>query len=273
MYGYIYLTKDLETGLIYIGQKKSNKFLDNRYLGSGVTLRNILDSGATKDRFEIKMIDTADTSEELNQKEIYWIDVYDATNPRIGYNRCYGGMTNTGFKQSDYQKDVASNYMRNRIVTSSTRANMSYAAKNRTENRVTNNNQVWMTNHIIETMATSDEAIELLTKGYYFGRLPLTQAHKDDLKQKYSNSTYMMKNNQCKLIANNDIDNYIKQGWVIQRNCYSDERNSNVSRGKSGTIKIIHPETLKIKYIKPDDFDTWASRGFIRNTDFKKNTL
>lgn len=35
MYGYIYLTTDLQTGKIYVGQKKSAKFLGDKYLGSG----------------------------------------------------------------------------------------------------------------------------------------------------------------------------------------------------------------------------------------------
>lgn len=273
MYGYIYLTKDLETGLIYIGQKKSNKFLDKKYLGSGTTIRNLIGSGATEDRFEIKMIDTADTPEELNEKEIYWINTYDSMNPRIGYNRCYGGITNTGFKQSDYQKSAASEYMKNRIVTDVTRQIMSDSAKKRTSNRVTNNNQVWVTNDITETMATSEEIPEFLSDGYYFGRLPLTQEHKDELKQKYSHSTYVMKDNKCILVDNNLLDTYLNDGWLIQRNCYSDERNANISKSKSGTIKIIHPETLKVKYIKPETFDTWEIQGYIRAKDFKKNTL
>ena len=259
--------------MIYVGQKKSDKFLDKKYLGSGSTIRTLLGSGATEDRFDIKMIDTADSPEELNDKEIYWIETYDAMNPRIGYNRCYGGATNAGFKQSDYQKQRAADYMKTRVVTDVTRQNMSSSARSRTSNRVTNNNQVWVTNGFDETMATSEEVIEYLSQGYYFGRIPLSDEHKNTIKSKYSRSTYMMKGTECKLIDNEHVPEFLERGWIIQRNCYSDERNSNISKSKSGTIKIINPETLKTKYIKPEEFSVWEDQGFIRTKDFKKKTL
>ena len=38
MYGYIYKTTNLVNGKIYIGQKKSDVFLGDKYLGSGKKL-------------------------------------------------------------------------------------------------------------------------------------------------------------------------------------------------------------------------------------------
>lgn len=273
MYGYIYLTKDLETNLIYIGQKKSSKFLDKRYLGSGTDIRNLINGGASSDRFEIKMIDTADSPEELNYKEAYWIEKYDSMNPRIGYNRCYGGITNTGFKQSDYQKSVASDYMKNRTVSDETRARMRDAAKVRTLNRKTNNGYAWMTNYQTEFMADSEEVLDALAKGFVFGRIPKSDEDKQKLKDKYANSEYMIKDGECILVSKDELDFYLNNGWTIGRNCYTASRSSNISKSKSGTVKIINPETLKCKYVKPEDIDKWLSQGFIRNTDFKKNTL
>lgn len=273
MYGYIYLTTDLETNLIYVGQKKSKSFLGKKYLGSGTTIQALLGSGATAERFEITMIDTAESQDELNTKEIFWIKKYDAQNPQIGYNRCNGGVTNAGFKQSSYQKEVAAEYMRNRQISEETRKSMSASAHNRTSNRVTNNEQVWMTDGVHETMATSEEVIQLLDQGYYFGRTPKTEEYKVALRNRYRESTYMMKNNQCILVANCDIQQYQADGWTIQRNCYSDKRNANVSRSKSGTYKIIHPDTQDVRYVKPDDFPGWELKGYVRTINFKKKTL
>ncbi len=60
MYGYIYLTTNSVNGKIYIGQKKSKKFLGDSYLGSGKRLRSaILSYG--REVFYVKMIDTAET--------------------------------------------------------------------------------------------------------------------------------------------------------------------------------------------------------------------
>ena len=273
MYGYIYLTKDLETDLIYIGQKKSSKFLDKRYLGSGTTILDLLNSGVNKDRFDIKMIDTADSAEELNQKEIYWIEAYDSMNPGIGYNRCHGGITNAGFKQSEYQKSVASEYMKNRLISDETKDKMRASAINRTSNRVTNNGYAWMTDYKTEFMADSEEVLDALSNGFIFGRIPKSEEEKQKIKDKYAKSEYVIKDGVCKSVPKDELDLYLLNGWVIGRNCYNAAHSANMSKSKSGTIKIIDPNTLKSKYVKPDDLDDWLSQGFIRSKDFKKNTL
>ena len=43
------------------------------------------------ENFKIEVIDTAENREELNKKEIYWINKLDATNREIAYNRQLGG--------------------------------------------------------------------------------------------------------------------------------------------------------------------------------------
>lgn len=42
MFGYIYLTTNVINNKVYIGQKKSNKFLYNNYLGSGKLLKEAI---------------------------------------------------------------------------------------------------------------------------------------------------------------------------------------------------------------------------------------
>lgn len=42
MIGYIYKTTNLINGKIYIGQKRSKKFLKERYLGSGKILKKAI---------------------------------------------------------------------------------------------------------------------------------------------------------------------------------------------------------------------------------------
>ena len=45
-----------------------------------------------KEKFEIDVIDTATDRDELDLKEIYWINVYNSISPN-GYNLCEGGRT------------------------------------------------------------------------------------------------------------------------------------------------------------------------------------
>lgn len=91
MYGYIYMTINVLNGKRYIGQKKSNKFLTKyEYAGSGKLLwRSINKYGI--DNFAIELLDTANSKEELNRKEIYWIEYYDAVDDPMFYNILRGG--------------------------------------------------------------------------------------------------------------------------------------------------------------------------------------
>lgn len=91
MYGYIYKTTNLINGKIYIGQHKWNKeSIDENYKGSGFALKKAINKYGY-DNFQCIIIDKADSYEELNEKEIFWILTYDSTNPEIGYNLDKGG--------------------------------------------------------------------------------------------------------------------------------------------------------------------------------------
>lgn len=90
MYGYIYKTTNNINNKIYVGQKKSDTFLEEKYLGSG-TLLLVAVNKYGKDNFSVEMIDTAETQEELNDKEFYWVEHFDSMNSEVGYNLVPGG--------------------------------------------------------------------------------------------------------------------------------------------------------------------------------------
>ena len=95
MYGYIYKTTDLIENKIYVGQHKRNYF-DKTYYGSGLIITNKIKNWLSlgnkiEERFVCEILDIADTQEELNFKEIYWIEKLKARNSDIGYNLCLGG--------------------------------------------------------------------------------------------------------------------------------------------------------------------------------------
>lgn len=88
----IYKVTNLINGKCYIGQ--TSRKLEVRWkahLGSShcTALHNaILKYG--KDSFMVEQIDSAETQEELNEKEIYWIKFYNSLSPN-GYNLSIGG--------------------------------------------------------------------------------------------------------------------------------------------------------------------------------------
>lgn len=105
MYGYIYMTTNLINNKIYIGQHKS-KLYNPKYLGSGKLIRRAIEKYG-KENFKNELIDTAETLEELCEKEIYWIKEKKALQVQGNYNILKGGQfgdVTYGLSQEEYKK-------------------------------------------------------------------------------------------------------------------------------------------------------------------------
>jgi group I intron endonuclease len=98
-YGYIYLTENLVSGRLYIGQHKSKKF-DNSYNGSGVALIDSI-SRYGSENFKSVVICWCNSLEDMNNKETEWIQRYVAHESNVFYNIHTGG---NGAPISDEQK-------------------------------------------------------------------------------------------------------------------------------------------------------------------------
>lgn len=101
MYGYIYITTNLINGKKYIGQHKSKVFTEN-YKGSGYALWNAI-SKYGWNNFKVELIEECDSQEELNEREYYWTQYYDAVNSRDFYNLREGG-NQPGFSEETRRK-------------------------------------------------------------------------------------------------------------------------------------------------------------------------
>jgi NUMOD3 motif. len=88
MYGYIYKTTDVSNGKIYIGQHKSDVF-DTKYFGSGIIIKSI--KKRRPQDLKTEVVEWCETKTKLNEREIYWISVFDAKNNKVGYNIASGG--------------------------------------------------------------------------------------------------------------------------------------------------------------------------------------
>ena len=83
----IYKTTNLVNSKIYIGQHFTSA--DDGYLGSGKYFKRAVKKFG-KDNFVRQIIEFCDFN-NLDEKEVYWIDELSATNPKIGYNISPGG--------------------------------------------------------------------------------------------------------------------------------------------------------------------------------------
>ncbi len=103
----IYKITNIITGKIYIGltiQNINTRFNHHIYeakLGSTSYLhRSILKHG--KENFKIEIVDTAESTEDLQNKEVYYINHFNTTNRKVGYNIAKGGSIGlNGFKHSE----------------------------------------------------------------------------------------------------------------------------------------------------------------------------
>lgn len=106
MYGVIYKITNIVTGKVYIGQTIRTfwaryeghlKNTKNRYLKRAIALYGL-------EAFEItEMLDTAETKEELDEKEKYYIALFHSNERQYGYNIAEGGHRG---KQSDETKKL-----------------------------------------------------------------------------------------------------------------------------------------------------------------------
>lgn len=86
---FIYKTTNLINGKIYVGQRKIYSGYVN-YLGSGTAINNAINKYG-KENFKRDVLEYC-IFEDVDRKEISWIDKLDARNKQIGYNIALGGL-------------------------------------------------------------------------------------------------------------------------------------------------------------------------------------
>jgi len=126
-YGIIYKITNNVNGKVYIGQTiQPLKYRKKDHLNSSERLSHLVLYKAFKkygkDNFLWEEIDHADTKEELDRKEKYYIALVKATNKRCGYNMTFGG---EGGRHLDGTKQKISNSLKGRVVTEKTREKLS----------------------------------------------------------------------------------------------------------------------------------------------------
>ena len=89
MYGYIYKTTNLLNGKIYVGQRKSKEFIKS-YYGSGTLIKKSIEKYG-KENFSVELIDFAMSADELDEKEIWYIEKLKSKHTYGNYNLADGG--------------------------------------------------------------------------------------------------------------------------------------------------------------------------------------
>lgn len=123
-YGYIYKVTNNLNNKIYIGQKRSPIFVES-YFGSGTQIRRAVEKYG-EENFSREVLEWCYSKDDLNQKEIYYIDKYNARDDSIGYNIALGGNI-IGMKHSEETKAKMSASAKGRIMSEETKRKLSIA--------------------------------------------------------------------------------------------------------------------------------------------------
>lgn len=119
----IYKTTNLLNGKIYIGQDSANRKF---YMGSGNAISNALKKYG-KENFKKEILCHCTSKQELDEKEIFYIKLYNSTNRKIGYNISEGGKGALGVKLTEKRKQIISNANKGKIMSPETRKKISIA--------------------------------------------------------------------------------------------------------------------------------------------------
>ena len=101
---YIYKITNLLNGMIYIGQSKKPYNKTKSYFGSGAKIKGEIYIHG-KENFKKELLEECNSIDELNSRESQWIDFFDSTNPKKGYNIRLGG--NDSKFNEEFKKNIS----------------------------------------------------------------------------------------------------------------------------------------------------------------------
>ena len=246
MYGYIYITTNTVNGKKYIGRRKSEVFLGNAYLGSGVHLKKAVKKYG-ESNFQVEMIDSANTLDELVQLEMFYIKKYNAVQDESFYNHSPGGYEegwvrgNQNIACTEYARKRNSEYHRGRKRPQSfvqrhielhTGVPSGMAGKHHSEEtkaRLRESTRQW-------NLSRSSEDYQRVSESAKGNKM----MHKDGI---------------CKRVHPQDFDTYLSNGWVFGGLA------RNNSPSKTGR-KLITRDGHR-KYVVPEDVATYQADGWI----------
>lgn len=225
MYGYIYETTNLINGKKYIGQHKSNKF-DTWYLGSGIVLKKAIKKYG-RENFQTIIIEKIYTNkDDLNKREVYWIEYFNAVKSKEYYNNSCGG-EEKGWKgfNGAVKLGLKKHPCNKRKMSEKTKQKISKA--NKGKKRTEEQRKQFSKSHKGQVAwnkgkKTSTKVKEKLSKSH-MGQKAWNKgkSFSNESRQKMSLSKkgtkYINKNGVVKSVKKENLELYLKDGWSLGR--------------------------------------------------------
>lgn len=235
----IYLITNELNNYVYIGQtteelerrwKRHCKHNDCPYLHNAIKFYG-------EENFSKKVLAIANSIEELNSLEEFWIDFYDSTDRDKGYNLRSGGLNNL---HSQETKDKISNSLKGHTTTQETRDKISIACKGKTGRKGYKH-----TEEAKQKMSDAKKGRKLTPE--HIARIVeanLGRHHTDEAKEKIS------KGHKGKIVSEETKEK-------LRNQVYTEERNKQISfklmgnkNGKGRKAGYKHTEETKLKIKK-----------------------
>lgn len=204
MYGYIYLTTNLINDKKYIGKHKYDKpEIDESYLGSGSILTKAFKKYG-KSNFKSEIICCCETLKELNEKEQYYINLYNCVNNPEYYNITFGGAGGSAkgiYKHTEEAKKQISEKQKGKINHIQTEAE-----------------KVKRSESLKQAYAEGRHAV--IKKGYPKGK----KRSDEDIEKnriRNQNKVWIKKDGIGTTILKQDIQKYLDDGWELGRPVYN----------------------------------------------------
>ena len=260
MYGYIYLTINNINGKKYIGQKKSDIFLGERYLGSGTALGNAIKKYG-KENFSVELLEECDSFEQLNDCEKYWILKFDAVNSENFYNIIYGGLITKGSKQPI----IGSKPFLGQKLSDNAKEKISQSRKG----------TISINNGKVSKFIKKGEPIP---DGWELGMIKnpyRSESSKKKQANQISNRVFMHNQNETILIKKDLVDYYSNLGYIMGKHpsvAYSGEKapffgkqhdenfKNLISKNTKGRIWMNNG--IKSVRVKENEFEYYISLGY-----------
>lgn len=275
MFGYIYKTTNNVNGKIYVGQKKSEVFLDNKYLGSGKLLHEAINEFGAE-QFSVEMIESCRTPEQLNEREIYWISFYNSTNPEIGYNMSKGGYVprlsgiHNGFYGKHHSQETRAKFKLRKPLRGEEHPRFGKHLSDEAKKSIGDKNR-----GRIKTQEEKQKRLETMNEHGGYGwwiddsyRKKLSESNKG--KNTWAKGSIWINNGiDTKMIHEEDLASYEAVGWRRGRLSLTTEQKEKISRSQKGTQafnkgSIRMNKDGKNTFVSEDKIEEYLSIGWER---------
>lgn len=269
MYGYIYKTTNLVNGKIYIGKKVSSKFVKD-YKGSGKLIR-LAFSKYGYINFICEMLEECHNNKELNEREKYYIKLYNSQDKSIGYNISYGGDGGNIFS----------------VLSKEQQEKITYNTSRKLKGRI------WVTNDKESHVIDRKNLPYFLKKGFRLGfsnKAILNMKHKHNIDYSKGNKGWFKKGQKswnkgipCSEITKDKLSKKLKGHKRLERSNFKASRTMkllyksgyiNPMKGKiawnKGKTFIWVTNDLKSYQIPPEQLNDYLKQGYRRGRIYKR---